>query len=82
MLLQSHEENLIRILPALPAQWINGHINGLKARGNITVDISWKNNQLEEVKFYSPTAKHFTMIYNKKEIPVSIKAGEIFIYKR
>ncbi len=81
MLLQSHEENLLRILPALPTQWTEGYVKGLKARGNITVDISWKNNKLEEVSFYSPYSQQFTMIYNSIKTPITIDKESVFTYK-
>lgn len=41
MLLQSRK-NVIWILPALPTLWENGEVNGLKAEGDVTVDIAWK----------------------------------------
>lgn len=80
MLLQSHEENTIRILPALPKAWKNGHITGLKARGGLTVDISWSNNLLNEVSIKSKYDTKFKMNYNGEEIPVIIKQGETFIH--
>ena len=48
MLLQSHTE-VINILPALPVEWSKGHVKGLKAVGDFTVDIKWEGNQANKV---------------------------------
>ncbi len=52
MLLQSHGES-IELLPALPKAWPNGSVKGLKARGNITVDLEWKDGEARVFKFRS-----------------------------
>ncbi len=80
MLLQSHEENTIRILPALPTLWKSGSISGLKARGGLTLDISWSRNKLDKVLIYADNDGNYNLIYLDKKIPIQLKKGEMFTY--
>ncbi|WP_138502523.1 glycoside hydrolase family 95 protein [Spirosoma lacussanchae] len=57
MLIQSHE-GYIELLPAVPDGWKGeGAVKGLKARGNFTVDFSWKNGRIISYRVTSPTAR-------------------------
>ncbi len=51
MLLQSHlgspDNRIIELLPALPNDWNKGSVKGVRARGNLTFDISWENSILK-----------------------------------
>lgn len=54
MLLQSHQ-GYIEFLPAIPENWkASGTVKGLKARGNFTVDICWKDGKVYCYKIASP----------------------------
>jgi alpha-L-fucosidase 2 len=52
MLLQSEGEE-IQLLPALPAEWPDGHVNGLCARGGFEVTENWNAGKLTEAKIVS-----------------------------
>lgn len=52
MLLQSHD-GVVHLLPALPDAWNNGKVTGLRARGGYTIDITWKNKKITDVKIHS-----------------------------
>ena len=75
ILVQSHEDGIIRLLPALPPNWENGLVKGLKARGNIQVDIKWEANELKHLQLLSKRDTQREIIYKEKNIKVKLKAG-------
>jgi len=52
MLLQS-QGNILRLLPALPDDWPEGIVKGLKGRGAFVMDIAWKGGTLQEARVTS-----------------------------
>lgn len=62
MLLQSYDGTL-RLLPALPDVWKEGHANGLRAVGNFEVDQQWTNGTLASAVVRSFSGKEAVLIY-------------------
>ncbi|WP_263603291.1 glycoside hydrolase family 95 protein [Chryseobacterium sp. PET-29] len=52
MLLQT-QNGFIDVLPALPDEWKNGKISGLKTYGGFEISIIWENNKVKEVMIKS-----------------------------
>ncbi len=75
MLLQSHN-NVIQILPALPTQWINGNIKGLRTRGGFEIDIEWEDGKLTELRVKSLLGKPCEIIYGDLKSEIKISKGE------
>jgi alpha-L-fucosidase 2 len=68
MLLQSHD-GAIHIFPALPDAWSSGKITGVRARGAFTLDITWKNKKIVELKIYSSLGNNCRL-----RLPSSVKS--------
>lgn len=65
LLIQSHAGGL-DIMPSSVDAWPEGAVKGLKARGNVTVDFSWKDGKVSKVKLYSPQPKVVSVRFNGK----------------
>jgi alpha-L-fucosidase 2 len=52
MLVQSHA-GVLRFLPALPGAWPEGRLRGIRARGGLTVDLTWEGGKARKVKLRS-----------------------------
>ena len=48
MLVQSNE-GFINILPALPTEWSEGSIKGMKVRGGATIDLEWSKGKARKI---------------------------------
>jgi alpha-L-fucosidase 2 len=57
----------IELLPALPANWKDGSVKGLRARGGFTVDITWRDGQVVDYRIRNPHGGTVTVHYNGKE---------------
>lgn len=81
MLIQSHNEGEIHLLPALPSSWKEGEIKGLCARGGIVVDLKWKNGTLLSADFYSDSDKKVKICYKGQIKTIRIPKGKSYRWK-
>lgn len=75
LLVQSHETGILRLLPALPPNWEKGFVKGLKARGNIEVNMEWEASELKTLQLQSKYDVQTEIRYKEKQITVYLKAG-------
>lgn len=47
----------IHLLPALPTQWASGTVRGMRAVGNFTVDIDWRDGEVHELTIVSNSGR-------------------------
>ena len=75
MLLQSSKEHLF-FLPALPAEWKDGKVRGMKAPGGITADFEWKEGRMQRICLYSPREQKVTVECNGISKTILLKPDE------
>ena len=73
MLMQSHD-GAVHLLPALPDEWREGSVSGLKARGGYEVSIAWKEGRLLNAEIL---AKESGTLRLRTSTPIKIKGGRM-----
>ncbi|MBP3641868.1 MAG: glycoside hydrolase family 95 protein [Parabacteroides sp.] len=78
MLIQSHNEGEIHLLPALPSFWRGGEIKGLCARNGIIVDMRWADGVLCSARFYSKEDRKVKVRYKEQVKTIRIKKNCVY----
>lgn len=73
------EDGKIKVLPALPAAIPNGKLFGIMAKGNVKLDIEWKDSSLSHLALLSPISQTLTVNVGGKDIEIALKANERYI---
>lgn len=74
MLIQSHE-GFINLLPALPKEWKNGSVEGLRARGGFVLNFEWEDYKVKRVKVKSDLGGTCKLLVNGKFVELKTKQG-------
>jgi alpha-L-fucosidase 2 len=76
MLVQSHAGE-VALLPALPGAWAAGSVKGLRTRGGLAVDLSWKANQLEAAKIHTSIGGTTKIRCGGKVVELDLKPNQV-----
>ena len=72
---QSQRDGEVELLPALPAAWKNGSVKGIRARGDLTIDMAWKDGKLQKdslvVTSGAKTPRPVTLVYGGRRARIT-----------
>ncbi|KJK48319.1 alpha-L-fucosidase, partial [Lentzea aerocolonigenes] len=80
MLLQSHR-GVIDILPALPRFWDTGSVTGLRARGDVTVDIKWVNGKPTSIQLTAGRSGPLTVRAAGEQFTINATRGTVHVVR-
>ncbi|GAB3611694.1 glycosyl hydrolase family 95 catalytic domain-containing protein [Humibacter ginsengisoli] len=74
------DDDPLRLLPALPAEWPEGEITGIRTRGGLAVDLSWLDGRPSELTLTDATGAardHITVAFDGKRVVLPVSADPI-----
>jgi alpha-L-fucosidase 2 len=78
MLVQSHN-GVIRVLPALPSSWPSGALTGVRCRGGLAADITWRDGSLATLSIRRLTGdphRTVTVAFDGRREEFTLAVGE------
>lgn len=83
LVLQSHND-VVTLLPALPAQWPDGEARGLRCRGGLAADVEWRDGELRYAvlrRLSGDPAEPVRVRYRGRETELRLRTGESTVLK-
>jgi alpha-L-fucosidase 2 len=78
MLMQRHNGR-IQLLPALPSQWKDGSIRGIRARGGFEIDsMAWKGGKLTYVSIKSDVGQTLNLVSGTNTFTTTTVPGKVY----
>jgi alpha-L-fucosidase 2 len=66
----------IDLLPALPSQWPDGSMHGLRARGGFELDLDWQHGKLTSGKIRNVAGSSTRLRYAGETVPINLRTGQ------
>ncbi len=83
LVLQS-QNDVVTLLPALPAQWPDGAARGLRCRGGLAADVEWRDGELRYAvlrRLSGDPAEPVRVRYRGRETELRLRTGESTVLK-
>ena len=77
MLVQVEGERIF-LLPALPEEWHDGEVTGIRIPGNAEIDLKWEDNTLTECRVKAEAGLEADLIYQGQCRHLSLYKGDTF----
>ncbi|MFO1477637.1 MAG: glycoside hydrolase family 95 protein [Verrucomicrobiota bacterium] len=73
------ESRVLELLPALPAAWSVGWVNGLRARGGFEIDLHWDEGRLTSGRIHSLLGNPCRVVFNGRTQDLQTEAGRDYV---
>lgn len=70
----------IRLLPAVPSQFTEAVVKGIRAKGGVTVDVYMEHGTMTEAMLVTDRTQEKTVIYRGKRVKILLEAGIPYIF--
>ena len=71
---------IVSLLPALPKEWSDGSVKGLRARDGFVVDMTWNKGALTHAVIHSKLGKPCLLRCGDHEIVLQTQAGKTYAF--
>lgn len=75
MLTEGKPSVVLELLPALPENWKDGSVSGIRARGGLAVEMDWEDSQVKTLKITAQKGCRITLRANGIEKAIKLKKG-------
>ncbi len=66
----------LELLPALPENWKDGEVSGIRARGGITVSMTWRNSRVTALTLTAQQSVGLSLQMNGRQQQLTLKKGK------
>jgi alpha-L-fucosidase 2 len=70
-----HSTLSLELLPALPDNWKDGSVSGIRARGGITINMTWHDTRVTALTLTAQQPCTITLTMNGQQKTIALKKG-------